>query len=160
MNGAAQCRFNPQGAGKVSERRGFSLLEMVLALAVFLGALAVLTQYVWSGSRASVQSQLLTQGLLRCESKLAAVVSGVEPMQPQSDTPFSDSERWLWSLTVGPGTNDGLLDVRVSVRHNGNSAWSQVNVSLQQWVRDPQYLLDAQTSATAQSSSSGSVLGL
>src|SRR2546425_7335081 len=50
-----------------SSYRGLTLLEVLLSLALFLGALAVISQLWYSGVRASVQSQLRTQAVLRCE---------------------------------------------------------------------------------------------
>ena len=56
---------------KSASRPGLTLLEVLLSLGLFLGALAALSQLWYGGVRASVQARLSTQAILRCESKLS-----------------------------------------------------------------------------------------
>src|SRR5512134_2043342 len=81
-------RFNVERYAGAANRRGLTLIEVLLSLGLFLGAVTVLSQLWWNGVRASVQSQLRTQAILRCESKMNEVVAGAEPLLQVTDTPF------------------------------------------------------------------------
>ena len=65
-------------------RPGLTLLEIVLSLAIFFGALAILSQLSWNGARAAVQARLKTQAIIRCEAKLAEVLAGAETLSPKT----------------------------------------------------------------------------
>jgi len=140
-------------------RHGLSLLEIILALTIFFGAMAALSQLTWNGSRAAVQSRLKTQAIVRCEAKLAEVIAGVEPLQPKTRVPFPDNAQWVYSISVADSQFPDLLQLQVSVAHTGNSSLSRVEFSLSRWMRDPSLFQDAaevqKTEATQQSQSQG-----
>jgi len=122
------------------QRRGITLYEVVLALAIFIAALLVLGQSITTGTRAAVQSRLRTQAIVRCESKLAEVISGIEPMQVAGNVPFvDDPTHWHWSLDIAEGPYSGLLELMVSVSHSGDVA---VDYSLNRYVRNSQMFLE------------------
>ena len=123
---------------------GLTLFEVLLALALFLGTMAVLSQLWYGGVRASVQSQLRTQAVLRCESKLNEVVAGVLPLQPVTDTPFEDDASWSWNIQVLPGPHADVLLVIVNVVHPGQGGLSSSGHQLSRLIRDPQVWTDAQ----------------
>ena len=58
---------------KGSCRGGFSLLEVILALAILIGILAVLSELVGLGVRNARVARAMTQAQLLCESKLAEI---------------------------------------------------------------------------------------
>jgi general secretion pathway protein I len=120
-----------------TRRRGLTLFELLLALAIFLASLAALAHLINSGSRAAIEGRLQTQAIVRCESKLAEVLAGVEPIERTSDTPFADDPDWTWSLEVQPGSVPDLIDLQVTVSHTGNSALANSSYSLRRYVRDP-----------------------
>ena len=129
-------------------RRGLTLLEVLLSLALFLGAMAVLSQLWYGGVRASVQSQLRTQAVLRCESKLNEVVAGAVPLQPVSDTPFNDDAGWTWNMQVLPGPHADVWLVIVNVAHPGQGGLSSSGHQLSRLIRDPQVWTNAQQTTT------------
>ncbi len=164
-------RLLARAARRDTSIRGFTLLEVVLALGLFFGALAVLAQVLWNASRASIQGRLRAEGLIRCESKLAEVVAGIIPAQSQGPVPFSSDpldHNWTWQvITETSAKAPSLLHVQVIVAHSGQSSQSNASVSLQRWMRDPNELaavaeeaaLQAEENAngaSASSSSSGS----
>lgn len=126
-----------------SGRDGLTLLEILLSVAIFFGALAVLSQLAWNGTRSAVQARLKTQAIIRCEAKLAEVIAGIEPMQPKSNVPFPDNAHWSWSLVVSETTFPELLQLDVTVSHTGNSRLANVSFTLRRWTRDPSSFLDA-----------------
>ena len=118
-------------------RAGLSLLEIVLALAIFFGAMAVLSQLAWNGARAGVQSRLKTQAIIRCEAKLAEVLAGLEPLQSKSRVQYPDNSAWTYSVSILETSYPDLLQVDVSVSHTGNSAMANTEFTLRRWMRDP-----------------------
>ncbi|GIT30334.1 MAG: hypothetical protein Ct9H300mP1_23800 [Planctomycetaceae bacterium] len=54
-------------------RSGFTLLEVLVSLAIFVAAFASLSQLFTLGSRAAVQAALETQATVRAEAKMAEV---------------------------------------------------------------------------------------
>ncbi len=137
---------------------GMTLLEVVLALTIFVGSLAVLSQLMWSGSRAAVQARLMTQALTRCEAKMGEIVVGASPMQVSGGT-YSDDPQWSWNVTIGQTQFPELMVVEVTVMHTAGSSLGNVSQSLRRWMRDPaiyEAALEAQQAAAADASSSSS----
>jgi general secretion pathway protein I len=117
---------------------------VVLAIIIFLGALAAIGQVISAGTRAAIQGQLRTEAILRCESKLAEIVARIEPMVSVDNMAFEDgAPDWTWSLDVLQGPHPDVLDVEVTVMHTAQSGMPDVTFSLRRYVRDPQMYLDA-----------------
>jgi general secretion pathway protein I len=135
-----------------SRRRGMTLLEVFIALAIFIGALAVITQIISTGTRAAVQAQLQSDAVLRAETVIAEAVSGVIPLQAVSKQAFSDDTEWVWSLTVDEGTQIDTLQLTATIEHTLPTGRTNASVTLTRLIRDPQVFLDA---AGASSSTSG-----
>ena len=139
-----RCQQATRGSSSThSPRGGLTLLEILLALAIFFGSLVVLSQLAWNGSRAAVQARLKTQAIIRCEAKLAEVLAGAETLQPKTRVPFPDNAAWSWSLSISETVYPDLLQLDVTVSHAGNSRLANVEFSLRRWMRDPSLFLDA-----------------
>lgn len=139
---------------KNSQRHGLTLLEVLLSLGLFLGALAALSQLWYGGVRAAVQARLSTQAILRCESKLNEVVAGAVPLASTSDTPFDDDASWTWSLEVVSGTHHvDARSVVVTVKHPGQGGMSSNEYQLRRLIRDPQVWTAAQQATTEETTS-------
>ena len=63
-------------------RHGMTLLEVVIALALFFAAMAAISEILHMGSGASVKAQLLAEASLLGESKLNEVIAGIVPLTP------------------------------------------------------------------------------
>jgi general secretion pathway protein I len=123
-------------------RSGLTLLEIVLSLAIFCGAMVALSQLAWSGTRAAVQARLKTQATIRCEAKLNEILAGLESMQSKSAMPFPDDSHWVWNLVVTPGSHPELLQCDVTVSQ-GTSRLARVDVTLRRWARDQSLFIKA-----------------
>jgi len=125
-------------------RSGLTLLEVLISLSIFLGALAAISQLIGIGSRAALQAQLRTQAIIKCQSKLAEVLAGVQPMESVTLVAFEeDDDNWKWSLNVEPGDYENLLKLMVTVQYAGESETIFSKYQLTRQVRDPAMLLDA-----------------
>lgn len=124
-------------------RPGLSLLEVLLALGIFLVALTGIGQLIGNGSRASVDARLEAEATLRAESILQELLAGVQPLQATSATAFPDDANWVWSAEVLEGPHVDLLQVVVTVSRQDLDHPDRGTVRLTRLVRDPQLFLDA-----------------
>ena len=129
--------MNRNSRHRRTARKGLTLFEILLALAIFLASLAALSQLIASGTRAAVQGRLQTEAIFRCESKLAELVAGEEPIEARSNGPFEEDRKWRWSLTVEEGPWPDLNLVEVTVSHEGQNAFGNTSYTLRRYLRDP-----------------------
>jgi len=118
-------------------RDGFSLLEVLLALAIFLTAFVALSQLSTNGMNAAVEARLTTQAILRCESKLAEVVAAIEPLEDVANQPFQDDDAWTWTLQTADGPHADLQNVTVIVNYDGANTLASTSFSMSRLIRDP-----------------------
>lgn len=126
-------------------RKGLTLFELLLALAIFLVSFAALAQLLASGSRASAQAKLQTEAILRCDSKLGEMVSGIAPVSGDTQGAFADDPRWTWRATVTDGPWPNLKLVELQVSHAGQSSLSHSSFTLRRYVRDPRLFVETPT---------------
>jgi len=138
-----------------SAPRGLTLLEVVIALAIFVGSMAAIGQLVATGVQSALRSRLQTQAVFRCESKLAEVIAGITPLQSSGETAYPDDSAWTWSVALQPGPYDGLYLVDVTTSHHLAGGGATTSFSLQRLVRDPQLFIDAMLAEQQAAAASG-----
>jgi prepilin-type N-terminal cleavage/methylation domain-containing protein len=139
-------------------RRGLSLLEVLVALAIFLLSLVGLGFLLTVAGNTALETQYRTQAAGMCQSKLAEVAAGAVPLEGQSDVPFDEDPDYHWSLEVQAGTPQGLHNVTVRVSRKRPDG-SMMECSLSQMVMDPAMVgsvHDVLASITGDDSSSSS----
>lgn len=114
-------RFHP--AASASPRRGTALLEVILALALFVTAAAIVT----SGMNASADNldrqRLNTHAANLAATALAEIQLGIRSTVEAGEQPFAAPfDQWTAELSVTPaetetGEASGLLRVEVIIRH-------------------------------------------
>lgn len=121
-------------------RSGLSLLEVILAIAIFGGSLAVIGELIRLGTRSAMEARELTTAQLYCESKMAEVASGIIPQQPIGLTPIDIQNpvpEWYYTVEVAQTDREGLLGVYVMVIKNPDLATTQpISFSLVRWMKD------------------------
>ena len=136
---------SPRGrAGRTRPRRArdaFTLLEIILSLAILCGAIATLGELSRLGMRQAEKARDLTQAQLLCQSKLAEITAGLAPAEAQESVPFEPTDdeaesEWLYSIEVNPAAEAGLLEVRVTVTKDLPETRRPVEFSLVRWVVD------------------------
>tara|TARA_B110000014_G_scaffold260415_1_gene250092 strand:- start:319 stop:741 length:423 start_codon:yes stop_codon:yes gene_type:complete len=128
---------------------GFTLLEVIVSLTIFVGAFAALSQLFSLGSRAAIESALQTQGAIRAEAKMAEILAGVESFEATSEMAFEDDPLWSWSLEVNPGPHADVYELVVTVVYQNGSGPPGMTFSLVRFRRDPQLILDEAAAAAA-----------
>ena len=122
-------------------RNGFSLLEVILALAILTGAIAVLGELGRMGLRNARFARDTTQAQLLCESKLSEIAAGITVPDPVSGARFEavvgDGQiDWLYSIETADVDQEGLVAVRVTVAQDLPAEKQPVEFSLQRWAID------------------------
>jgi hypothetical protein len=149
-----------------TQSHGLTLFEVVIALAIFMGAIAAIGQLISVGARGAVSAQLQSQAVIRAETTLGEVLAGYISLRTTSGT-FPDNPAWTWSVTVSSAQQQGLYLVEVTAAHAGKSSMSKSSYTVRRLLRDPavavqayEYQLaleqsKANSSSTSSSSSSG-----
>ncbi|MFL5328033.1 MAG: prepilin-type N-terminal cleavage/methylation domain-containing protein [Gemmataceae bacterium] len=116
-------------------RKGLSLLEVLVALTIFLFALIAISKLIDLGSQTAVEMDLRSQGASLAQSKLSEVIAGVVPLSSQSETPFDSDSDWVWTLDADQDDIPNLYRVKIVVSHDMPTG--KVQVTLAQYVLDP-----------------------
>jgi general secretion pathway protein I len=105
-----------------THEHGFSLLEVVVAVAVFsLGALAVLN-VLGQGSLSTVADESQAVAAIVAENRLAEAMAQTTP-PPTGVTRGREtalSRSWDWEMRVGPSPQPRILRIDVSVNESGS----------------------------------------
>jgi len=118
-------------------RSGISLLEVIVATAIFLMALVGLRQLVSVAGEQALEVEMRSQATRMCQSKMAELQSGILPLSSASDT-FDEDPDYTWSLDVQPGTVSNLWVATMKVtRQRSDSPDNPLEVSLTQMLLDP-----------------------
>ncbi len=102
---------------------GFSLLEVMVALAVFsLGALALLN-VLGEGTRTQVITENRAIARIIAENQLVSAMALSQP--PETGTQKGTEEallrNWEWEMTVAPTDDTRILRIDVRVREEGQT---------------------------------------
>lgn len=149
-------------------RSAFTLLEVILALAILTGALAVLGELVRSGLNSAKRARDLSRATLLCEEKLAQIATGMLPPEPVMGAVIQEeySGEWLYSVEIEDTGLPTVLAVRVTVQRDQAAEKRPVTCSLVRWMRNTSAEMStasssstSTTSSSSTSSSSGSSTG-
>jgi prepilin-type N-terminal cleavage/methylation domain-containing protein len=145
---------------------GFSLLEVILALAILAGALAALGEVLRLGDQNAAAAADESQAEMLAESVMAEILVGARPLTSVSGAvlPFEDDPQWAVSVTVQPTEYVELVAVQVRVAQQLPPEQEPAYCDLVRWVPNPDYLpataqTTQQSSQQSSSSSSGSSTG-
>jgi type II secretory pathway pseudopilin PulG len=119
-------------------RRGTTILEILLAMLILGGAIAVLGELFRNSFRNAKHAQNMTQAVLLAESILAKVRIGIIEMESAFEVPVTNTTQgndfiadtnavseaalgeilWLYTLEIVNLDDDGLVELAVTVRQN------------------------------------------
>ena len=125
------------GMGTIhGQRPGFSLLEVLAALAIFLISLIALGQLISITGEHALEVQQLSRASQLSQSKLAEVVSGAVSLSSQSGD-FDEDPDWHWQVDAEQDSAiTGLWRIKVKVsRDMGDGATIESTVN--QMILDP-----------------------
>lgn len=130
-------------------RSGFSLFEVLLALALLAGSMTAIGQLLDNGVQASLRNQLQTEGLFICESKLTEYLINTAPPAATSAVDVPDAPGWKYSITAATGPRPDLVRVEVTAMHYTSDRTPRENmrVALVRLVRTPVQPPDSATTS-------------
>jgi Tfp pilus assembly protein PilV len=117
-------------------RRGITLIEVLAAMAIFMIALAAISQLIDSGNDMAVEASRVNTGTRLAQSKLAEVEAGVIPVRDGGSGTFDVETGWSWEVVSEPSDAPNVYMVNVIVR---STVGREVKVGLTQMIFDPQY---------------------
>jgi len=119
--------------------RGFSLLEVLLSIAILGGALVVIGQLVNIGYRSAIEARIRSDANILVDGKMAEVSAGIIELQSTSSSVIEENPDWMYSVDVQQSGQLGLLMVMVTVEQTPNSASNPISMSVVRLMPDPEY---------------------
>jgi type II secretion system protein I len=126
------------GVASRIRRRGLSLLEVVLAIAILGMSMVTIVQLLNIGYRGALSSRARTEAALLCDSKMAELAAGVLSLESTSASAVAENPNWVYSVDVQPSSQLGLLVVTVTVKQATNSL-APISMSIVRFMPDPDY---------------------
>ena len=135
-------------------RRGLSLLEVILAIAILGGALATIGELVRIGARNAAIARDLTTAQIYCETKMSEVAAGVVDLSLSGREPLDEFGEWLCAIETAALDQQELVAVTVTVSQDPDQFSRPVSFTMTRWMIDPAYAaecaaIDAQAKAYA-----------
>ncbi len=117
-------------------KRAFTLLEVVLSLAILAGAVAVLGEIMSIAGRSAADAQAETRAQLLACSLMDEMVTGVlEPTeQTQVALEVDDIAPWVYSVSFGATDIEGLMAVELVVEQDLEKQFNPVRYRLVRWL--------------------------
>ncbi len=148
-------------------RGGFSLLEVILALAITTVALSAIGSIITGALERTHEGADLVMAQLLCESISAQIAAGVLPADPVMGVPVMQAwaeamadpiatvdqeDDWLYSVQIVPLAADAplpgtMVALEVSVYQNRPQDPYPVTYRMTRWIRDPGASLPETTEA-------------
>jgi type II secretion system protein I len=120
----------------LASRHGLSLLEVLVALAIFLLSFVAIGRLVTLASDHALDIQQQSQATRLAQSKLNEVIAGIESLQGGSGS-FEEDPGWQWTVEAEQSSDvPNLWTVTVTVTHPGEEG-NDVTATLSQMVMDP-----------------------
>ena len=120
--------------GTAGGRPALTLIEVLVALAIFLLSFAAITRLVTFAGQRALDARRTEEAARLARSKFAEVFAGVVPLQSSDDSPFDEDPDYTWSLTADEGTLSELWVVTVTVKRKGDDG---PGFTLRQFMLDP-----------------------
>jgi prepilin-type N-terminal cleavage/methylation domain-containing protein len=123
-------RAKPQAA--------FTLLEVILALVILGGAMAIYGEVMQLANRNAVDARAETQAQLLAESVMDQILAGAIDASQVRRQPLevTDSTPWLYSIAIGTTDHEGVTPVEVIVEQDLEAKLSPVKFRLMRWLSD------------------------
>lgn len=130
--------------------RGLTLLEVMLAIAIFGMALVAIGELIRIGSVNAAAARDQTEAQRLCNNVMAEVGAGIIPPDPASETPIEGSGGWLYSIDAQPlEEQEGMLRVSVTVSQDPSQNLTPLSFNLVRWMTDPAVAEAAKAEAEA-----------
>lgn len=147
---------------QTSAWRAFTLLEVILALAILAGAMAALGEVMRLADQNATMTEAETQAQILAASLMDEFVSGSRELDVADQQPLvEDSDPpWVYSVAIENTSLDELVAVRVRVEQKMDARLQPPRFELVRWMPNPNSVStetsDESNSGNSSSSSSSS----
>jgi len=121
-------------------RRGLSLLEVILSIAILGGSMVVIGHIYNLGYRSALQARFRSEANLHADTILAELAGGVLPAEATGETPVEGTTGWNYSVEVEDSNVPGLFLATVVVTRTEESDVLPNGISLVRFLVDPDYI--------------------
>jgi prepilin-type N-terminal cleavage/methylation domain-containing protein len=137
--------------------RGFTLLEVILSLAILAGSLAALGEVMRLADQNAAMSRDETHAHIMASSIMDELISGYRTLTQVNQAVFDPNmdPAWLFSIAVEDTSYVELVAVRVLVEQQLDAQLQPARFELVRWLANPNFV-PPDTGADASSSSSSS----
>jgi type II secretion system protein I len=137
---------------------GFSLLEVILALAILAGSLAALGEVMRQADRNASLSGDETQAQIIASSIMDELISGYRTLAPVTRMQYDalSEPPWLYSIEIASTNFTELIAVRISVEQEIEARLQPARFELTRWMMNPDYTASSTDSEGSSSESSTS----
>lgn len=118
--------------------RGYTLLEVIIALAILGGSMVVVGRGFFIGYRSVRQARMVNTANRIADSTMAQLAAGVIEPQATGNTAVSGMDDWTYKVEIESASEPGLLSARVVVANSANPN-RVVSVSIVRYLIDPDY---------------------
>jgi prepilin-type N-terminal cleavage/methylation domain-containing protein len=141
---------------------GFTLLEIVLSLAILAGSLAALGEVMRLADRNAQMVRDESQAQILASSVMDELLSGSRQLLAINGAQFdyNTDPPWLYSVTIDPTQFVEVVMVRVMVEQDLPPQQEPAKFALVRWMPNPDYIpADAAQQASGSSGSTGGMTG-
>jgi type II secretion system protein I len=155
---------NPQSAIRNPQSKGFTLLEVILAIAVLAIALTTIGEVARMGYKSADSAATESEAQILAESIMGELASGIRPAQAVQNAPLElgdGHDQWQYSIAFESTMQPEILSARVIVqlvRENPQDNL-RADAELVQWFLNPETLPAETPSSTGSGASSGATSG-
>lgn len=153
-------RSGPRGflAKPQNSSIGFTLLEVILSLAILAGALAALGEVMRLAGRSASLAEDETHAQILAASIMDELASGSRELSAveQSALETDDDPPWAFTIEMGQTQYDELVAVKVRVEQQLEARLQPAQFELVRWMPNPNYVPPATGDDTSTTSTTGS----
>jgi type II secretion system protein I len=151
-----------EGTGK-GYFSGFTLLEVILALAILAGALAALGEVMRMADQTASMTEGETQAQILAASLMDEFASGARQLAAASQATLDSTSDppWVYSVAIENTNFEQTVAVRVSVEQQLEARLQPARFELVRWMPNPDYVPPdtSDPSSSSSNSTSGSTSG-
>lgn len=117
-------------------RSGFTLLEVILALVILAGSIALLGEAMRLGSQAATDASRETRAQILAEGVIDQLLSGAMSLQEVTEQPLETDDQPGWTLTIAflPCDAEELRAVEVLVRQEAEPGLPPPRFRVVRWM--------------------------
>jgi general secretion pathway protein I len=140
---------------------GFTLLEIILSLAILAGSLAALGEVMRLADQNATSTRDETQAQILASSVMDELIAGVIPLGAVNQSPAAveSDPPWVFSIAMEQTGYTELIGVRVLVEQQTDPRLQPARFELVRWLPNPDYVPPTTPSQSSTGSSSQSSTG-